>query len=113
MLALYSMFFKVSTIKILIFLTLKNINYKASIIGILMMLALKNINYKASIIGILMMLALKKINYKASIHTSAQRWMGKNTFPILLLNDDNMIGEHQETRMKMPNMCPFEKIENN
>ena len=38
--------------------------------------------------------------------------MGKNTFPILLLNDDNMIGEHQETRMKMPNMCPFEKIEN-
>ena len=23
----------------------------------------------------------------------AQRWMGKNTFPILLLND-NMIGEH-------------------
>ena len=25
---------------------------------------------------------------------NAQRWMGKNTFPILLLNDDNMIGEH-------------------
>ena len=23
---------------------------------------------------------------------NAQRWMGKNTFPILLLNDDNMIG---------------------
>ena len=23
-----------------------------------------------------------------------QRWMGQNTFPILLLNDDNMIGEH-------------------
>ena len=36
---------------------------------------------------------------------------GQNTFPILLLNDDNMIGEHQETRMKMPNMCPFEKKE--
>ena len=25
---------------------------------------------------------------------NAQRWMGKNTFQILLLNDDNMIGEH-------------------
>ena len=25
---------------------------------------------------------------------NAQRWMGKNTFPNLLLNDDNMIGEH-------------------
>ena len=37
--------------------------------------------------------------------------MAKNTFPILLLNDNNMIGEHQETRMKMPNMCPFEKKE--
>ena len=23
-----------------------------------------------------------------------QRWIGQNTFPILLLNDDNMIGEH-------------------
>ena len=23
-----------------------------------------------------------------------QRWMGQNTFPILLLNDDTMIGEH-------------------
>ena len=23
-----------------------------------------------------------------------QRWMGQNTFPIWLLNDDNMIGEH-------------------
>ena len=23
-----------------------------------------------------------------------QRWMGQNTFPIFLLNDDNMIGEH-------------------
>ena len=26
----------------------------------------------------------------------AQRWMGKNTFPILLLNDDNMIGNMNE-----------------
>ena len=25
---------------------------------------------------------------------NAQRWMGKNIFPFLLLNDDNMIGEH-------------------
>ena len=25
---------------------------------------------------------------------NAQRWMGQNTFPILPLNDDNMIGEH-------------------
>ena len=25
---------------------------------------------------------------------NSQRWMGQNTFPILLLNDDNMIGEH-------------------
>ena len=25
---------------------------------------------------------------------NAQRWMGKNTIPILLLNDDDMIGEH-------------------
>ena len=23
-----------------------------------------------------------------------QRWIGQNTFPILFLNDDNMIGEH-------------------
>ena len=30
--------------------------------------------------------------------------MGKNTFPILLLNDENMIGEHKETRIEMPNM---------
>ena len=34
---------------------------------------------------------------------NAQRWMGKNTFPILLLNDDNMIGEHEKTRIEMPN----------
>jgi hypothetical protein len=32
----------------------------------------------------------------------------QNTFKILLLNDANMIKEHQETRMKMPNMWPFE-----
>ena len=25
---------------------------------------------------------------------NAQRWTGKNTFHFLLLNDDNMIGEH-------------------
>ena len=37
--------------------------------------------------------------------------MGQNTFPILLLNDDNMIGEHQKTRMKMLYGCPFEKNE--
>ena len=42
---------------------------------------------------------------------NAQRWMGKNTLPILLLNDDNMIGELKETRIEMPNMCPFEKKE--
>ena len=34
---------------------------------------------------------------------------GQNTFKILLLNDANMIGEYWETRMKMPNMYPFEK----
>ena len=38
-----------------------------------------------------------------------QRWMGKNTFHFLLLNDDNMIGEHQETSIEMPDMCTFEK----
>ena len=37
--------------------------------------------------------------------------MGKNMFPILLLNDNNMIREHLETRIEMPNMCPFEKKE--
>ena len=42
---------------------------------------------------------------------NAQRWMGKNTLHFLLLNDDNMIGEDQETRIEMPNMCPFEKKE--
>ena len=34
----------------------------------------------------------------------------QNTFQILLLNDANMIGEHQETRMEMLYGCPFEKI---
>ena len=38
---------------------------------------------------------------------------GQNTFEILLLNDANMIGEHYETILKMPNMCPFEKKEEN
>jgi hypothetical protein len=33
----------------------------------------------------------------------------QNTFKILLLNDANMIGEHYETRIKMPNICPYEK----
>ena len=37
---------------------------------------------------------------------------GQNTFEILLLNDANMSGEDQETKMKMSNMCPFEKIVN-
>ena len=37
--------------------------------------------------------------------------MGQNTFPILLLDDDNMIGEHLKTRMKMLYGCPFEKKE--
>ena len=40
-----------------------------------------------------------------------QRWMGQNAFPILLLNDDNMIEEHQKTKMKMLYGCPFEKNE--
>merc|ERR1712051_37791 len=40
-----------------------------------------------------------------------QRWMGQNTFPILVLTDDNMIGEHYKTRMKMLYGCPFEKNE--
>ena len=40
-----------------------------------------------------------------------QRWMGQNAFPILLLNDDNMIEEHQKTKMKMLHGCSFEKNE--
>ena len=31
---------------------------------------------------------------QATPFENPQRWMGQNTFPILLLNDDNMIGEH-------------------
>ena len=48
---------------------------------------------------------------RCSSHTiqKCKKMAGQNTFEILLLNDANMIGEHQETRMKMPNMCPFEK----
>ena len=55
---------------------------------------------------------MNSIKFHNTPFEKAQRWMGQNTFPILLLNDDNMIGEHQETRMKMPNKCPFEKNEN-
>ena len=35
---------------------------------------------------------------------------GQNTFQVLVLNDANMIGEHQETRIEMLYGCPFEKI---
>ena len=35
---------------------------------------------------------------------------GKNAFQILLLNDVNMIGEHQETKMEMLYGNAFEKI---
>jgi hypothetical protein len=47
----------------------------------------------------------------SSNHTirKCQKMDKQNTFKFLLLNDANMIGEHLETRMKMPNMCPFEK----
>ena len=51
---------------------------------------------------------------KLTEHTpfeNAQRWMGKNTFNFLLLNDDNMIGVHYKTRIEMPDMCLFEKKE--
>ena len=34
---------------------------------------------------------------------------GQNTFETLLLDDANMIGEQQETKIKMPNMCSFAK----
>ena len=33
-------------------------------------------------------------NFHLTPFENPQRWMGQNTFPILLLNDDNMIGEH-------------------
>ena len=36
----------------------------------------------------------KNYNSRFTPFENAQRWMGKNTFPILLLNDDDMIGEH-------------------
>ena len=51
-------------------------------------------------------------NLGATSHTirKCKKMAGQNTFKILLLNDDNIIEEHQETRMKMPNMCPFEKM---
>ena len=40
-------------------------------------------------------LSLKvQFNHMFTPFENAQRWMGKNTFPILLLNDDDMIGEH-------------------
>ena len=42
----------------------------------------------------------KKDYKKGTPIENSQRWIGKNTFPILLLNDDNMIGEHLKTRMK-------------
>ena len=45
------------------------------------------------------------LNSKATYVTpfeNAQRWMGKNLFHFLLLNDDDI---------EMPNMCPFEKKE--
>ena len=34
------------------------------------------------------------INKQGTPFENAQIWMGKNTIPILLLNDDIMIGEH-------------------
>ena len=37
-------------------------------------------------------LALGK--FQSTPFENAHRWMGKNTFHFLLLNDDNMIGEH-------------------
>ena len=32
--------------------------------------------------------------YQITPFENPQRWMEQNTFPILLLNDDNMIEEH-------------------
>ena len=53
----------------------------------------------------------KNHGYTLALHTiqKCQKMAGQNTFEILLLNDANMIEEHYETIMKMPNMCPFEK----
>ena len=42
-------------------------------------------------------LQTSSVYFYIELHTpfeNPQRWMGQNTFPILLLNDDNMIGEH-------------------
>ena len=46
-----------------------------------------------------------------SLHTirKCKKMAGQNTFNFFLLNDAYMIGEHKETRMKMPNMCPMRK----
>ena len=38
---------------------------------------------------------------------NAKRWLGKILSNFFLLNDANVIGEHQETKMKMPNMCMY------
>jgi hypothetical protein len=38
-----------------------------------------------------------------------KKMAGQNKFNFFLLNDAYMIKEHKETRMKMPNMFPFEK----
>ena len=47
----------------------------------------------------------KKDYKKGTPIENAQRWMGKNTFQILLLNDRRTHGNKNE----MPNMCPFER----
>ena len=52
-----------------------------------------------------------RLGFPTTPFENVQRSMGKNMFPILLLNDNNMIREHLETRIEMPNMCPFEKKE--
>ena len=49
----------------------------------------QNQNASSEIIPIHCALVLKVTPFE-----NPQRWMGQNTFPILLLNDDNMIGEH-------------------
>ena len=36
---------------------------------------------------------------------------GQKYIPNFALIDDKMLGEQQETRIEMPNMCPFEKKE--
>ena len=49
------------------------------------------------------------MKFNASDHTIGKykKMVEQNTFKILLLNDAYIIEEHYETRMKMPNMCPF------